>query len=786
MRAHTNTSTPPYYGPGDRSAIRDDECTSVRRISPRGKIIWIIICAALLAVALFSACSENLYNETDYVNKPPTIQLVHGPEQEYITVYQVHFYWMGYDTDGCVEHYEYVFTSGDPIGFDPADTTGLNKWTSTDLTDIEFTVSADEMDTTITIAYNTYARFRKTHTFFVRAVDDKGMRSEATYRSFTAFTLAPSIFITEPPPEPTVDTQFLTPVIIFKWEGKDPIDSPWNYQEVDSVRYMYSMYYGRLMEDLNKRPEMFDERWSPWVAFEAPADSGKSTILGDDEILEFNRAYVFVVQAMDEAGAISAIFDERTNVRRFMIKEPTGPLLEVREMYLGTYNFVGTEMNPLALYTPAGFALNFKWYGNASDYGAFVATYRFGWDIKDLSDPNQWEVRPAPHHREAPQRRFLSGVHSLFIEAVDNIGVPTLAQIDITVVPLSMDRDLLWVDDFPSDDFIQVSYAVPTESQHDNFWIEICSRARRFDPDIDIYDTMENNYQTPDLRRLWRYKNVIWTYGTARWDFNTWIQTVNFTPEQALDQLGGRYTYNILQFYMLLGGHLWSCGRSDKSGGMAGCNPAKKIGPWDDIMTRNLIFPLYLRCETITGPRGGCPDTAGVNAMPWKDFCVSVLDKVYGVWRRDGTVPERKMEWDALRYVYRDQNDPLTLAHPDLPEELHLWEEVTKPGRFFDPMVRGMHYVEIYDPKYWMRPMGIPSRSCFHPMYRMRTINTKSAVDHTVIAFWSTVHADVVSDAPGTVAAASVHMGIPLWYFDHDGACALADAIFAEWQIKGD
>ncbi len=746
----------------------------------------IIACAALLAAALFGACSEDLYTGTDRVNQPPTIRLVHGPEREHLTVYQVHFYWMGYDTDGRIEHYEYVLASGDPIGFDPADTTGLDKWTKTELTDIEFEVSADEMDTIITIAYNTYARFHKTHTFFVRAVDDRGMRSGTVYQSFTAFTLAPHIFITEPPPEPTVDTQFLTPVIVFKWEGKDPIDSPWNYQQVDSVRYMYTVYYSRLIEDLNKRPETFNDKWSPWVSYEAPADSGKGTILGDDELLEFTRAYVFVVQAMDEAGAISAIFDEKTNVRRFMIKEPTGPLLEVREPYLGTHYFIGTKLNPLALYTPAGFLLNFKWVGDASDYGAFVSTYRYGWDIKDLADPSQWEVDAAPHHKKAPQRSFISGVHSFFIEAVDNIGVVTLAKIDITVIPTTMDRDLLWVDDFPSNDFIQIVYATPTETQHDEFWIDICSRARQFDPDIDIYDTAENDYFTPDLSRLWRYKNVIWTYGTARWDFNTWIQTVNFTPEQALDRLGGKYTYNILQFYMLLGGHVWTCGRSDKHGGLAGCNPAKKIGPWDDIMTRNLIFPLYLRCETIAGPRGGCPDTLGTNAMPWKDFCVSVLDKVYGVWRRDGTVPTRSIDWDALKHVYRDQDDDVTLAHPDLPEELHLWEEVTKPGRFFDPMVRSMHYVEIYNPKYWMRTQGLWPRSCFHPMYRMRARNTKSVLDNTTVAIWSTVHADVVSGAPGAVPAASVHMGIPLWYFDHDKVRELADAIFKEWQIKYD
>ncbi len=748
-------------------------------------MVKIVSCITVLAALLLSGCSEDVLFGDNAENQRPTIRLTAGPPEGLTTVYQVHFYWLGHDPDGRIDRYEYVIVDGDPLGFDPADTTGIDKWTPTKLTDIKCEVTANEMDTTVTIDYNPYTRYHKTHTFFVRAVDNKGMPSLVAYRSFNAFTLAPHVVITEPPPEPTVDTQFLTPIIVFEWEGKDPIDSPSNYQQVDSVRYMYTRYYGWIMDDLNKKPEKFERNWSPWFANEAPGDSGVSTVLGDDEILEFNRIYIFAVQAMDEAGAVTCIFDDRTNVRRFMIKEPTGPLVTVVEPYLGVSRFIGTATSVKEYYMPSGFPLNFSWVGDASEYGAFVSSYRYGWDITDLADPAEWEVEPSPFHREAPQKRFLSGVHSFYVEAVDNIGVATLAKVEINVVPVTMDRDLLWIDDFLSnDDFIQTIYATPTETEHDEFWLDICSRAKLFDPDFDVYDTAEHFFYTPDLRILWRYKNIIWTYGTARWDFNTWIQTVNFTPEQALEQFGNKYTYNILQFYLVLGGHIWSCGRSDKAGGMSGCNPLKKVGPWDDKMTRNLVFPLYLKCEMMTGPRGGCPDTAGVNAMSYKDYCISVLDKVHGVFRSDGTVPMRVLDRDAMTHASRDQKDPITLTHPDLPPELHLWDEVTKPGRFFDPMVRGFHYVEIYNPEYWMQRQRIPNRSCFHPVYRMKSRNALSPINNTTIAIWSTKYADVIPNAPGTVAAASIHFGIPLWYFNRDEVRALADAIFREWGIS--
>ena len=36
-----------------------------------------------------------------------------------------------------------------------------------------------------------------------------------------------------------------------------------------------------------------------------------------------------------------------------------------------------------------------------------------------------------------------------------------------------------------------------------------------------------------------------------------------------------------------------------------------------------------------------------------------------------------------MAYALRDDSDPLTAAHPGLPERLDLWEEVTKRGQVF-------------------------------------------------------------------------------------------------------
>ena len=729
-----------------------------------------MICIA--AVFVFLGCTDDVYFDQGYGNKPPTIRLTNGPLEGDTTLYKVHFYWVGYDPDGTVEFFEYVVTSGDPAGFDPADTTGLDKWTATNHSDMMLKVSADEQGDYITINENPYTFYNKIHTLFVRAVDDLGMRSKPAYRSFTAFTLAPHIFIREPyVTNPGSDLQFLTPVIHFRWEGKDPLDTPWNYQDVDSVRYLHARYSGFVLERLNTDPEIFEELWSPWIAYDTPSDSGKTTTLGDDETLELNKSYIFAVQAKDEAGAVSSIFDAATNVRCFMVMKPTGPLISVYEPYLGIGRFIGTGTPTMVVHTPAGLPINFSWEGDASEYGGTVSTYRYGWDIKDLAEPTDWDVEPSPFHKAAPEKRFYSGIHSLYIEALDNIGTPTIGKIEINVVPLVMDRNLLWVDDFFSnDEFIQINYMMPTESQHDQFWIDICSRVDGFNPDTDVYDTAEHFFTAPSIHEMWRYKNIIWSYCAARGDFNTWMRLMRYTSEQNVGGAVSNVKYNILSYYLSFGGHLWTVGKADRDGGLA-------ANIW------RLVFPVYLKCERRTGPGSGCQDTTGVNYFPYRDYCVSMLDKAYGVFRQETDMPMRRLDYDAMMHAIVDTRDFVTASHPDLPGALHLWEKVTEPGKFFDPMVRSFHYIELYDPAYWMRRNDLKSRSCFHPMYRMKSRNTRSPINDAVIAFWSTKYAEVQSEAPGAVAAPSVHFGMPLWFFDREEVDSLANVIFREWNI---
>ncbi|HSG28014.1 MAG TPA: hypothetical protein VLA34_06000, partial [Candidatus Krumholzibacterium sp.] len=340
------------------------------RLSGLGCTIPLTI-ACLCAVLLPGAgCSDYSPFTGEYIeNERPTVELTSGPVESDSIPYYIHFYWIGDDPDGEIDHYEIAMVSGDPMGFDPQDTTGADKWRISHVTDTLILARADEYDTIVTINRSPYAVHDRMHTFFLRAVDDRGCCSETVHRTFNAWNLAPHVFITQPSNlDNHSGVHMLSTRVHFKWFGKDPIDSPWNYQDVDSTRFLLTRFTPTVVSRLNTDPEEFEDLWSKWEWIDEIEGKGRSTIIGDDEILAVRNTYIFAVQAKDEAGARSSIFDERTNVLRFMVMPPTGPMMEVWEQLLGSWNFMGPGHDPVPMSVPPGYDMTFYWRPNADHY----------------------------------------------------------------------------------------------------------------------------------------------------------------------------------------------------------------------------------------------------------------------------------------------------------------------------------------------------------------------------------------------------------------------------------
>ncbi len=582
----------------------------------------------------------------------------------------------------------------------------------------------------------------------------------------------PTVFIDQPPV--TAGEPQYAKVTAFRWsagEGAAPA----------AVRYLWSLVVDTagaynpafdIIKDLNANPWRYESAWSPWIPADAPGDSGRTTVIGDDEVLTAARVYIFAVQARDAAGRIADTFSVRANARRFKVRASAVPLLMLYDDYLVGFRFLGTNFSPERRDIPPGVPLRFTWRADMSDYGGTIAGYRYAWDVPTAA---AWTAPFAPDLTGANEVAFFAGVHTLFVEAIDIAGNRTLARVTVNVVPFPMDRALLFVDDYYSTSAQPGDYSNPSEPGHDQFWLGVCSRAAGFDPARDVWDAVQNQLALPALDLLGRYKNVIWTYSS---EINAWSKAIPFTPESQVGK-AGRHPVNYLSMFLLKGGHLWTLGQGQRSGGLAAALPKAAQS-----------FPMNLACE-ITANREDCGgDRSGVRSMPYRDYCVTMIDKIDGVFRAGDGMPARiASHYDCMSYMLRDDSDPLTAAHPGFPPRIDLWAEVAKQGRYFNPDDSlgpgGFTYAEVYDPGYWMERTAVRPQPCFHPIYSMKAKSEYSALNDCAVALWVTKYEHVVPEvSAGTgVAAASFHFGFPLWFFRRSAVDSVAAVVFDEWGI---
>ncbi len=746
----------------------------------------LLSCVAFLAFCVFIAmlgCEKTLIGFHEK-NLSPKVWLSSGPVEGDTTGYQVHFYWGGWDPDGEVKNYEFVIAAGNPYGFNRADTTGLDKWMSTASHDSVFRVSAKDRSRQVFVGGRPrYTRYDMTHTFFLRAVDLEGKRSPAVYRSFTAWTLAPFVEI-DRPPLPVAELSMLGRTVTFGWTGRDPVDSPDNLQDPDSIRYWWKKFNPRdnIIDSLNS-PSLYTVDWkTKWISYRAPNDSGRTAIVRD---LEMQQNYVFAVQAKDEAGAVTGIFDRKTNARLFVVTKLAGPTLTVTEPLLGGFRFLGINLTPEKRELPPGVRLDFKWVADASEYGGEIVCYQWGWDIADVNDPEAWKGKDAggpcsPYtlgcRLSAP---WYSGFPTLYVRVEDNAGTATIGLIEINVVPFVMDRNLLWVDDYAAGEFDQIDYSMPRESDHDKFWLGFLRKTIGWDEGRDVYDAQFVSAAPPPMALIGRYRNIVWTYNSAP-DNGGWDNAIRFTPESLIGT-GTTVSVNLLSLFLAKGGHVLTEGISDAGGGLAAT-----------LEPEAQIFPMNLRCEIVKNLEGCEGDTSGVNSYPYKDYCVTMLDKITGPFRTDIDMPLRRVRnYDCFLSASKS-NDAWHDSIPGMPNRLDLWDVITAPGRFFypqapDPKPGGFTLAEVYNPQYWMDAKGVANQRCFHPMYRMNAKNSFSSLNKCAIALFVTKYANIMPEpeVPSgiIVAAPSFHFGFELWYFNPDQVKSIINTIFGEWQI---
>lgn len=140
--------------------------------------------------------------------------------------------------------------------------------------------------------------------------------------------------------------------------------------------------------------------------------------------------HTFMLEARDNTGAVT-----RATVN-LVIETVDAPALTVDESSRGEWEFIGLDGPVVTLVEqlPEGTPRwEMSWYANSCSPGGGIDGYRYGWDIADPGDDEQWTPWGPDTH--APDMDFFAGVHTFMVEAKDNLGVVTRGTIIFEVVP---------------------------------------------------------------------------------------------------------------------------------------------------------------------------------------------------------------------------------------------------------------------------------------------------------------------------------------------------------------
>lgn len=404
-----------------------------------------MLAPALLCLGLAGGCSTdtemggvrvpNAAPDTRVTGQPPTL-LEAG--------YAVEFRWTGSDPDGRIMGYQWKMSNNGTDGISPQDTltvdplTGavLHPWRFTAATDSTFLVLADLPDFP---GDTVDPRSFRSHSLFIRAVDDKGaVDPTPAYISFTATTIVPTVRVVFP--TLVNNSAFAVPLNMnIGWQGEDPdfelrIPTRVRYLTIPAIdlsgtaissRYQYEQVYHQILS-------YDDPRWSQWIRYMPEAEDRRVQIKDQTP----NAYYLFATQVQDTAGAVSVGFGYQQEVAHIVARtNQFPPDVTIFETFLPA-----SSSRAVTHSIAGGQPLNFSWTANANAYNGKIVSMQHGWDIIDPRDPNDpgWAVPPglSEQNRKAAERSFNEGLHTFTLVVHDDAdNEPSIFVWTLRVIP---------------------------------------------------------------------------------------------------------------------------------------------------------------------------------------------------------------------------------------------------------------------------------------------------------------------------------------------------------------
>ena len=551
---------------------------------------------ATLAAAGLSSCSTKV-SGTLLPNQPPTVELTNAPiskdaSNPYFYAYRVN--WSGNDPDGRIDHYEYAI---DPPPVVIRDTSKCNNgdtcWISTTKNEEILFFRATQPDS---IKGTNPPTASDAHTFVIRAVDNQGARSPYKYRSFYAYTIAPTVSIDNPLPSALLRAQ-VTPSVRIEWEGQD-VDGQFTQKP---VKYKYKMLD---LDDPNNlvflanpdslRRQEAAKNWAGWDSTSADTQFVQFTNLTP------NKSYMFVLIGFDEAGAYSPVFSLDSNCLQLTasVAAFNGPVIHIFNQFIDyTYQSGGYTTDPLReipIEVPSHTPIDVNWdaipiQGSRIQYFRWMVDGNINDQTPRSDEDNDyihWSQQSPTMPGAVKLRPFEDGVHRFYLECGDNNGQVSLGILKMTAVTPAFNRDLLIVNDtrlevdkFDVGGCLQIYKSPwPSATELDTFLFargNVNWRCTR-NPTSGVnsapglfagyeFDTLgtrlglENPARGVLLSKIGQYKNLVWLVDPQGAQNDPSFDQRQF-PITALLSMSGPSLASTLEAYTQLGGRVWMAG----------------------------------------------------------------------------------------------------------------------------------------------------------------------------------------------------------------------------------
>lgn len=409
------------------------------------RLLRAMIATAVLAGGLAGCSTDTELGGVRVPNSRPDTRVTGQPPTLLEAGYAAQFNWTGSDPDGRIMGFEWKISDNgldgisarDTLTVDPLTGAVLNPWRYTTANDSTFFVLADQEGFPGDPV--TGPRSFRSHSLFIRAVDDKGAKDPTpAYISFTSTTIVPTCRVVFPNLSNN-SAKSVPPTVNIGWEG---IDSDFDLRIPTKVRYLWKQALdpaGNPIPDEYSYNQYVDEilsyddqAWSQWYPYKA---------LESERMVSFEKQtpdlyFLFAVQVQDTAGAVSVGFGYQQEVGHLWIKQRGyyRPQVNLAEPYLGS------QTATIASYEVAGGQpMNFSWTADASSYNGKIESYRHGWNLTNPEDAADlgWSVPPglSANNLFAAEQSFKDGLNTFYLRVVDDSDQVTLMRRIARVIP---------------------------------------------------------------------------------------------------------------------------------------------------------------------------------------------------------------------------------------------------------------------------------------------------------------------------------------------------------------